>query len=82
MLGTRTRETVSTISDINQSATDFVTCDLCFSRGFVFIVSGIEIGKSFLVCLTDFLELLYVTSGCGEIDFCYLQCRPKEDWST
>ena len=54
-----------------------MTCKLSFRRFLVLIKGGVEIRKSCLACLTNFLELLYMTSCCGEINLRYLEGGPS-----
>lgn len=54
-----------------------MSCKLSFRRFLVLIKGGVEIRKSCLACLTNFLELLYMTSCCGEINLRYLESGPS-----
>jgi len=54
-----------------------VACKLSFCRLLVLIKGGVEIRKSRLARLTNFLELLYMTSCCGEINLRYLESGPS-----
>ena len=51
--------------------------NLCFSRRSELIVGSIQGAQSFFVGLADFLELLYVASSVGEVNFGHLQSSSR-----